>query len=52
MIIVLITPSMKPWWVMTIWNESAVLDDQRQFTRIFWCRQHGPPSLKYKKNFD
>jgi hypothetical protein len=36
MIIVLTMPSAKPWWVMTIWNESAILDDRRHFTQICW----------------
>jgi hypothetical protein len=39
MIIVLTMPSAKPWWVMTMWNESAILDDRRKFTRICWLQE-------------
>jgi hypothetical protein len=35
---ILTTPSKKSWRTMTIQNESAVLDDQRQFTRICWLQ--------------
>jgi hypothetical protein len=28
----------KPWWVMMILNESAILDDRRQFTQICWLQ--------------
>jgi hypothetical protein len=33
---ILTTPSKKSWRVMTIRDESVVLDDRRQFTRICW----------------
>jgi hypothetical protein len=35
---ILTMPSTKPWRVMTIQNESAVLDDRRQFTQIRWLQ--------------